>query len=253
MGDVGAMFEDFETDPIHVGEASIFVRYGGRGPPVLLLQHGHPRTSATWHRVAPRLVERGFTVVCPDLRGYGRSRGPAPTADHAGYSKRAVANDAVAVMGSLGHGRFALAGHDRGGAVALRLALDHHDAVSQVAFMDSCRSASTCPASPRGSRPSGGTGSSSPSRTYPSASSTPTRTAGIAVTCGAWARRTTTSGARPPGTPPWCGPCWRTIGPISRSTGVTKKPTGPPACGCGAPPWSCGRYETTSKTCTATR
>ncbi|MFI6451353.1 alpha/beta hydrolase [Streptosporangium amethystogenes] len=129
------MFEDFETDLIHVGEASVFVRYGGEGPPVLLL-HGHPRTSATWHRVASRLVERGFTVVCPDLRGYGRSRGPAPTADHAGYSKRAVANDAVAVMSSLGHGRFALAGHDRGGAVALRLALDHHDAVSQVAFMD---------------------------------------------------------------------------------------------------------------------
>lgn len=90
------------TERPQVGEASIFVRHGGDGPPVLLL-HGHPRTSATWHRVAPLLVERGFTVVCPDLRGYGRSRGPAPTADHAGYSKRAVAGDLVAVMRELGH------------------------------------------------------------------------------------------------------------------------------------------------------
>ncbi len=129
------MFEGFDAQVIQVGDASIFVRRGGEGPPVLLV-HGHPRTSATWHRVAPRLVEQGFTVVCPDLRGYGRSRGPAPTADHAGYSKRAVAADLASVMRSLGHPRFALAGHDRGGAVALRLALDHHDAVSRVALLD---------------------------------------------------------------------------------------------------------------------
>ncbi|MER5647640.1 alpha/beta hydrolase [Streptosporangium sp. NPDC002524] len=129
------MFENFEEKLVEVGEASIFVRHGGRGPAVLLL-HGHPRTSATWHRVAPQLVERGFTVVCPDLRGYGRSRGPAPAADHSAHSKRAVANDMVAVMDSLGHTRFALAGHDRGGAVAFRLALDHPDAVSRVAFLD---------------------------------------------------------------------------------------------------------------------
>jgi haloacetate dehalogenase len=129
------MFENFVTERRQVGEASIFVRHGGVGPPVLLL-HGHPRTSATWHRVAPRLVERGFTVVCPDLRGYGRSRGPAPTADHAGYAKRAVANDMVAVMRELGHDRFSLAGHDRGSSVALRLALDHQEAVTRVAFMD---------------------------------------------------------------------------------------------------------------------
>ncbi len=129
------MFEDFEAGRVQVDEASVFVRHGGEGPPVLLL-HGHPRTSATWHRVAPLLVERGFTVVCPDLRGYGRSRGPAPTADHSGHSKRAVANDMVEVMRSLGHARFALAGHDRGGSVALRLALDHPRAVSQAAFID---------------------------------------------------------------------------------------------------------------------
>ncbi|MFI7387263.1 alpha/beta fold hydrolase [Streptomyces sp. NPDC049813] len=129
------MFEGFETAQIEVGEASVFVRYGGEGPPVVLL-HGHPRTSATWHRVAPLLVAAGHTVVCPDLRGYGRSRGPAFTADHAGYSKRAVAADVVAVLRRLGHERFALVGHDRGGAVALRLTLDHPRAVTRVAFAD---------------------------------------------------------------------------------------------------------------------
>ncbi|MEU9984191.1 alpha/beta hydrolase [Streptomyces sp. NPDC050856] len=129
------MFEQFEAETVDVDEASIFVRHGGHGPPVLLL-HGHPRTSATWHRVAPRLVERGFTVVCPDLRGYGRSRGPAPTADHSAHSKRAVAKDMVQVMRSLGHTRFGVAGHDRGGSVALRLALDHPAAVSRAALMD---------------------------------------------------------------------------------------------------------------------
>ncbi|PRX98906.1 alpha/beta fold hydrolase [Allonocardiopsis opalescens] len=129
------MFEHFTAETIQVPDAEIFVRHGGAGPPVLLL-HGHPRTSATWHRVAPRLVELGFTVVCPDLRGYGRSRGPAPTADHSGYAKRAVAADMVAVMRALGHPRFGLAGHDRGSYVALRLALDHGDAVSRVALLD---------------------------------------------------------------------------------------------------------------------
>ncbi|KIF71629.1 alpha/beta hydrolase [Streptomyces sp. AcH 505] len=129
------MFDNFVAEHRQVDDASIFVRHAGEGPPVLLL-HGHPRTSATWHRVAPQLVRRGFTVVCPDLRGYGRSRGPAPTADHSAHSKRAVANDLVAVMRSLGHERFALAGHDRGSYVAFRLALDHPDAVSRVAFLD---------------------------------------------------------------------------------------------------------------------
>ncbi|MEW2051979.1 alpha/beta hydrolase [Streptomyces sp. NPDC005476] len=129
------MFEGFETAQVDVGEASVFVRFGGEGPPVVLL-HGHPRTSATWHEVAPLLVRAGHTVVCPDLRGYGRSRGPEFTADHEGYSKRAVAADVVAVMRRLGHHRFALAGHDRGGSVALRLTLDHPQSVSRVAFLD---------------------------------------------------------------------------------------------------------------------
>lgn len=129
------MFAGFTAEYMDVGAASIFARYGGDGAPVLLL-HGHPRTSATWHRVAPTLVERGFTVVCPDLRGYGRSRGPAPTADHGAHSKRAVAGDMVRLMRSLGHDGFAVAGHDRGSYVAFRLAMDHPDTVSRLALLD---------------------------------------------------------------------------------------------------------------------
>src|SRR5215218_3232068 len=111
------MFEGFVDELVDLGDVQLRVRFGGEGPPLLLL-HGHPRTSATWHRVAPRLVARGFTVVCPDLRGYGRSRGPAPTADHSAHCKRAVAEDMVRVMRALGHDRFGVAGHDRGVPVA---------------------------------------------------------------------------------------------------------------------------------------
>jgi haloacetate dehalogenase len=129
------VFETFRAEQVDVGEASIFVRHGGDGPPLLLL-HGHPRTSATWHRVAPRMVDRGFTVVCPDLRGYGRSTGPAPTADHSAHSKRAVAGDLAGLMQRLGYDRFALAGHDRGSYVALRLALDRPALVVRLALLD---------------------------------------------------------------------------------------------------------------------
>src|ERR687897_2383167 len=130
------MFEGFATEFVDVGEATLHVRSGGDGPPVLLL-HGHPRTSATWHQVAPRLVEQGFRVVCPDLRGYGLSVGPPPAADHSAHSKRAVAGDLVGLMDYLGHDRFAVAGHDRGSYVALRLALDHPEAVTALAVLDS--------------------------------------------------------------------------------------------------------------------
>ena len=129
------MFEGFTTDRVDVGEASLFVRHGGDGPPVLLL-HGHPRTSATWHRVAPDLVRRGFTVICPDVRGYGRSLGPAPTPDHSAHSKRATAGDMLALMLALGHDRFSVVGHDRGSYIALRLSLDHPSAVSHLALLD---------------------------------------------------------------------------------------------------------------------
>jgi haloacetate dehalogenase len=128
------MFEDFTLERIDVGEAELRVRHGGDGPPLALL-HGHPRTHTTWHRVAP-LLAASHTVVCPDLRGYGRSSKPATTADHAPYSKRAMARDVVALMGALGHERFAVAGHDRGAYVALRAALDHPDAVQALAVLD---------------------------------------------------------------------------------------------------------------------
>lgn len=129
------MFEGFEIADVPVGEATIHVRSGGEGPPLVLL-HGHPRTGATWHRVAPLLVERGFTVVVPDLRGYGRSTAPPPRADHAQASKRAMAADIRELMRRLGHDRFDLVGHDRGSYVAFRLAMDQPDAVRRVALLD---------------------------------------------------------------------------------------------------------------------
>jgi haloacetate dehalogenase len=132
--EVTHVFEGFATDVVDTGEARIHVRHGGSGPPVLLL-HGHPRTSATWHRVAPLLAER-HTVVCPDLRGYGRSSKPPTTADHEPYSKRAMARDSVAVMRALGHDRFAVAGHDRGAYVAIRTTLDHPERVTALAALD---------------------------------------------------------------------------------------------------------------------
>ncbi len=129
------MFEGFTTERIDVGDAELLVRHGGEGPPVLLL-HGHPRTSATWHRVAPALVAAGFRVICPDLRGYGRSTGPDPTPDHTAHSKRAVAGDLARLMTALGHPTFAVAGHDRGSYVALRLTLDHPERVTRLAVLD---------------------------------------------------------------------------------------------------------------------
>ncbi|MEV0306142.1 alpha/beta fold hydrolase [Nonomuraea fuscirosea] len=128
------MFDDFATGMIDVGETELFVRHGGSGTPLLLL-HGHPRTHATWHRLAP-LLAPNHTVVCPDLRGYGRSGKPPTTPDHAPYSKRAMAGDLVALMRVLGHDRFAVAGHDRGTYVAHRLAADHPGAVTHLVVMD---------------------------------------------------------------------------------------------------------------------
>ena len=128
------IFDGFGLERIDVGAATLRVRHGGTGPPVLLL-HGHPRTHATWHRVAP-LLAGSHTVVCPDLRGYGESSKPPVTPDHASYSKRAMAADCLALMRELGHDRFAVAGHDRGSYVAFRLAMDHPAAVSHLAVLD---------------------------------------------------------------------------------------------------------------------
>jgi haloacetate dehalogenase len=128
------MFEGFEARRVDTGEAVLRVRHGGAGPPLLLV-HGHPRTHATWHRVAP-LPAAEHTVVCPDLRGYGQSSKPPTTPDHEPYSKRAMARDCIALMRELGHDRFVVAGHDRGCYVAFRLAMDHPDAVTALAVLD---------------------------------------------------------------------------------------------------------------------
>jgi haloacetate dehalogenase len=128
------VLDEFESAHLHTGETDIFVRSSGSGPPILLL-HGFPQTHVMWRTVAPLLARR-HTVVCADLRGYGRSGCPPSTADHGPYAKRAMARDMVAVMERLGFGRFAIAGHDRGGRVAYRLALDHPSRVERLAVLD---------------------------------------------------------------------------------------------------------------------
>jgi haloacetate dehalogenase len=128
------MIKDLSVAEIDTGETTIFVRSGGSGPPILLL-HGFPQTHLMWRSVSPQLVHR-FTVVCADLRGYGRSGCPASAPDHAPYSKRAMARDMVRLMEHLGFRRFSVVGHDRGGRVAYRMALDHPDRVHRLAVLD---------------------------------------------------------------------------------------------------------------------
>ena len=128
------MLEGFTQTSIDVAGVRIHLRHAGSGPPLLLL-HGNPLTHVSWHKIAPRLAEE-FTVVATDLRGYGDSSKPPGGEDHAGYSFRAMAEDQLAVMRSLGFARFQVCGHDRGGRVAHRMALDHPDAVEKVAFLD---------------------------------------------------------------------------------------------------------------------
>lgn len=124
----------FDERHVDAGEVGIRVRTAGTGAPVLML-HGYPETLVMWHHVAPVLAQ-GFTVILADLRGYGGSGKPASAADHATYAKRAMALDQVRVMERLGHERFAVVGHDRGGRVAHRLALDHPERVTGVAVLD---------------------------------------------------------------------------------------------------------------------
>lgn len=128
------MFPGFTSARLEVPGATINLRWGGKGPPLLLL-HGYPETHVMWHKIAPALAER-FTVVCPDLRGYGDSSKPADGEAHFGYSKRAMAADQVEVMKTLGFSRFQLVGHDRGARVAHRLCLDHSGSVERVALLD---------------------------------------------------------------------------------------------------------------------
>ena len=128
------MFDGFSEHRVPTDRGTVFARVGGSGPPLLLL-HGYPQTHLMWHAAAPVLAQR-FTVVAADLPGYGASFRPVPTPDHAAHSKRALAADLVAAMAGLGHDTFAVAGHDRGGRVAYRMALDHPDRVTAAAVFD---------------------------------------------------------------------------------------------------------------------
>ncbi|MGQ8631279.1 alpha/beta fold hydrolase [Agrobacterium sp. DKPNP3] len=128
------MFEDFKLEMIRLPETMLRVRHGGSGPPILLL-HGHPRTHTTWHKVAP-ILAKNYTVICPDLRGFGKSGKPADPYDYEASSKRAKARDCVALMEHLGFDRFFLAGHDRGSYTAFRTAMDHQERVKKLAILD---------------------------------------------------------------------------------------------------------------------
>jgi haloacetate dehalogenase len=128
------LFEGFETETVDVGEVRIKARVAGNGPPLLLL-HGNPQTHSMWHLVAPKLTE-DFTLVVTDLRGYGDSSKPPTNEVHGPYSKRAMAEDQVKVMRHFGFERFALCGHDRGGRVGYRMALDHPGVVTGLAVLD---------------------------------------------------------------------------------------------------------------------
>jgi haloacetate dehalogenase len=124
----------FDSKWIETPSGRIFARTGGEGPPLLLL-HGYPQNHAMWHRVAPSLANH-FSLVIADLPGYGRSDIPETDADHTPYTKRAMAYSMVVLMEKLGHARFFLAGHDRGGRVAYRLAFDHPERLERVAVLD---------------------------------------------------------------------------------------------------------------------
>jgi haloacetate dehalogenase len=128
------MFPGFTTQRLKADDVGIHVLVGGSGPALLLL-HGYPQSHLIWHRVAPDLARR-YTVVMTDLRGYGLSDKPPGAADHGNYSKRAMAMDQVGIMRQLGFDRFLLCGHDRGGRVAHRLAVDHPQAVGKLMLLD---------------------------------------------------------------------------------------------------------------------
>ena len=128
------MFEGFENLQIEANETTINLVKGGSGPPILML-HGYPQTHAMWNKIAPRLAE-AFTVVCPDLRGYGDSAKVEGDPEHINYSKRVMAQDQVEVMNTLGFDQFYLVGHDRGGRVSHRLTKDHPDSVLKLVTLD---------------------------------------------------------------------------------------------------------------------
>lgn len=127
-------FPGFEAMDVAVDGATIHAVTGGKGPPLLLL-HGWPQSHVCWHRVAPALAEH-FTLFIADLPGYGDSKGPAPDTEHFEYSKRAMGRRMLQFMTKLGHSEFAVAGHDRGGRVGYRMALDHGEAIKKLVILD---------------------------------------------------------------------------------------------------------------------
>jgi haloacetate dehalogenase len=132
--EVAALFPGFEHMDVRTSGAIIRLRHGGSGPPLLLL-HGNPENHVTWHKVAARLSKH-YHVILPDLRGYGDSSLPDAGPDNINFSFRAMATDMVEVMKQLGYEKFFLAGHDRGGRTAHRLALDHPQSVTRIALLD---------------------------------------------------------------------------------------------------------------------
>jgi len=134
MPDLADLFPGYAAEWINTGSGRIFARVGGKGPPLLLL-HGFSETHVMWHRVAPQLADK-FTLIVADLPGYGWSDMPESDKDHTPYTKRAMARTMIEAMEQLGHAHFALAGHDRGGRVAYRLALDHPGRLSRLAVLD---------------------------------------------------------------------------------------------------------------------
>jgi haloacetate dehalogenase len=127
-------FPGFEQRRIVANSVAFNLRTGGSGAPLLLL-HGYPQTHLAWHAVAPELA-RYFTVICPDLKGYGDSDAPATDPDSVAYSKRVMGEEMLALMAELGHRRFAVVGHDRGARIAYRMALDHPEAISRLGILD---------------------------------------------------------------------------------------------------------------------
>jgi len=135
MSDLADLYPGFTSHWIDTTVAGkIFARSGGKGPPLLLL-HGYAQSNVIWHRVTPQLAEY-FTLVIADLPGYGWSAVPEAAADHAPYDKRSMAKAMIEVMEALGHAHFRLAGHDRGGRVSYRLALDHPGRLDKLAVLD---------------------------------------------------------------------------------------------------------------------
>ncbi|WP_322517879.1 alpha/beta hydrolase [Rhodopseudomonas palustris] len=134
MPDLADLFPGFGSEWINTSSGRIFARTGGDGPPLLLL-HGFSETHVMWHRVAPKLAEK-FKLIIADLPGYGWSDMPESDAEHTPYTKRAMAEQLIEAMERLGHVHFALAGHDRGGRVSYRLALDHPGRLKKLAVLD---------------------------------------------------------------------------------------------------------------------